>query len=137
VDQGVKVQAFADYSQDLTLEILLQQSGIPLTVRPYTVDTLLEGQSSLEVGNWKFSIEHIPGHSPDSIAFITDGYAFAGDTLFACGIGRADLPGGDMELLIRGIRNKLLTLDQATQVFPGHGPVTNIKTERNQNPYLS
>lgn len=134
--QGIPVHAHSPYSQDLTLEILLQQSGIPLTVTPYTVNQLLENNDSLEVGGWKFDILHVPGHAPDSVVFVTDGLAFAGDTLFASGVGRADLPGGDMELLIRGIREKLLTLPDTTRVLPGHGPTTSIGEERRSNPYL-
>jgi len=134
--QGVKVHAYSPYSQELTLELLLQQSGVQLTVTPYSVDELLETKDSIEIGEWKFSIAHVPGHAPDSVVFSTDGYAFAGDTLFAGGIGRADLPGGDMELLVRGIREKLLTLPDTTQVFPGHGPVTSIGEEKISNFYL-
>lgn len=136
VAQGVKVYAHSPYSQDLTLEKLLQQSGIPLTVTPYTVDFLLKNKDSLEVDGWKFSIAHVPGHAPDSVVFLSDNEAFVGDTLFASGVGRADLPGGDMELLIQGIHEKLLTLDSSTHVHPGHGPVTSIGQECSSNPYL-
>ena len=59
--------------------------------------------------------------------------AIAGDTLFAGSTGRADLPGGDMALLISGIREKLYTLPESTRIYPGHGPATDIRTERRQN----
>jgi len=135
-DQGIRVHAYSPHSQELTLELLLQQSGVPLTVTPYTVDHLLEGETSLKVSDWTFTLEHIPGHSLDSVAFISGAYAFAGDTLFSGGVGRADLPGGDMELLIRGIREKLLTLNDSTMVLSGHGPTTTIAEERATNIYL-
>lgn len=134
--QDIPLHAYAPFSQDLTLELLLQQSGIDLTVSPYTVDHLLENANTLEVAGWKFDLFHVPGHALDSVVFVSDHHAFVGDTLFASGVGRADLPGGDMELLIRGIQKKLLTLDDATQVFPGHGPTTSIGAERSSNPYL-
>ena len=58
------------------------------------------------------------------------------DTLFIDAWGRTDLPGGDHELLIRGIREKLLILPEATRVLPGHGPTTSIGEERKTNPFL-
>jgi glyoxylase-like metal-dependent hydrolase (beta-lactamase superfamily II) len=63
------------------------------------------------------------------------GELYPGDTLFAGSIGRADLPGGDPELLIRGIREKLFGLPDETVVHPGHGPATRIGAERAGNPY--
>ena len=82
----------------------------------------------------------MPGHSPDSVVFIyngiNNGVAFGGDTLFAGGVGRADLPQGDMELLLTGIRSKLFTLPPETRVFPGHGPDTTIQVEQSTNPFL-
>jgi len=136
VAKGLRLHAYAQYSQELTLEILLQQSGIPIKVDPYCVDHLLEGQTELNVGGLRFDLEHVPGHSPDSVVFIYDGLLFGGDTLFAGGVGRADLPDGNMELLLSGIRDKLLTLPPNTRVFPGHGPETNIKAEKATNPFL-
>ena len=134
--KGVRLHAYSPYSQDLTLEKMLQQSGIPITVAPYTIDELLKDKTEIEAGGIKFSIQHVPGHSPDSVVFIADDYAFVGDTLFAGSVGRADLPDGDMDLLISGIREKLLTLEVETKVFPGHGPETSIGSERAGNPYL-
>ncbi len=63
--------------------------------------------------------------------------AFVGDTLFARGIGRPDLPGGNMETLVRCIREKILTLDADTVVYPGHGPDTTVGIELAENPYLN
>ena len=61
---------------------------------------------------------------------------FGGDVLFAGGVGRWDLPGGDGKLLIDGIRKKLLTLPPETRVLPGHGPETTIGMEAKTNGYL-
>jgi glyoxylase-like metal-dependent hydrolase (beta-lactamase superfamily II) len=60
-----------------------------------------------------------------------------GDVLFAGSIGRGDLPGGDIDLLIAGIRNKLFPLQDAVTILPGHGPPTNIGTERRTNPFVA
>jgi glyoxylase-like metal-dependent hydrolase (beta-lactamase superfamily II) len=60
----------------------------------------------------------------------------AGDTLFAGSIGRTDLPGGDTAQMMRSLRDKLLTRDDAAHVLPGHGPATTIGRERASNPFL-
>ena len=64
------------------------------------------------------------------------GILFSGDTLFAGSIGRSDLPGGEYDDLIRSILEKLLPLDPATRIFPGHGPSSTIGQERTGNPFL-
>jgi hydroxyacylglutathione hydrolase len=62
---------------------------------------------------------------------------FGGDTLFAGGgMGRSDLPFGDGKLLLRSIREQLLTLPAETKVYPGHGPPTTIGREIGHNPSL-
>jgi glyoxylase-like metal-dependent hydrolase (beta-lactamase superfamily II) len=80
----------------------------------------------------------VPGHCPGSLCFLekTEKILFGGDVLFAGGVGRWDLPGGDRDLLLGGIRDKLLTLGDEVRVFPGHGPATTIGEERSSNPYL-
>lgn len=132
----IPIYAYSDYSTDLTLEKLLQQSGIPMTVTPYKVEHRVDAHTALEIGNWKFSLEHIPGHSPDSVVYLHEHHAFVGDTIFAGSIGRTDLPGGDTQTLVSGISKKLLNLADATTIYPGHGPTSKIGTERASNPFL-
>jgi glyoxylase-like metal-dependent hydrolase (beta-lactamase superfamily II) len=81
---------------------------------------------------------HIPGHSPGGSCLYLEreGMLFSGDSLFADSIGRTDLPGGSQAMLVLSIREKLLTLPEATRVFPGHGPETTIGHEKKHNPYL-
>lgn len=81
---------------------------------------------------------HVPGHSPGSICFYhaQSGSLFSGDVLFKRSIGRTDLPGGEFETLITGIKEKLLTLPDATVVYPGHGNYTTIGDEKVENIYL-
>ena len=62
---------------------------------------------------------------------------FVGDTLFAGSIGRTDLPGGDIETLLRSIREVLFRFPDPTVVWSGHGPETTIGREKRTNPFLS
>lgn len=83
---------------------------------------------------WK--VLHVPGHSPGSVCLYSEGTLIAGDTLFRGSIGRTDLPGGSEQLLLAGIRSKLLTLPAETVVYPGHGPITTLGWEQRSNPFL-
>ena len=116
---------------------LLRRIGLDLEVTPVTAASFLsEGQITL-LGK-TFSIFEVPGHCPGSICLYDsqDGLLYGGDVLFAGGVGRWDLPGGDRDLLIGGIRSKLLPLPPETIVLPGHGPSTTIGREKTSNPYL-
>jgi len=59
-----------------------------------------------------------------------------GDTLFAGSIGRADLPGGDYQTLLRSITEVLFPLGDNSVVHSGHGPDTTIGRERTTNPFV-
>ncbi len=78
-----------------------------------------------------FRVLHVPGHTPGSVAFLDESErrVYSGDTLFAGGVGRTDLPGGDGEALSRSLR-RLLALDGGLRVHPGHGNETRIDRER-------
>lgn len=91
----------------------------------------------LPLGGLEFEVRHVPGHTPGHVAFVGHGVALVGDALFAGSIGRTDLPGGDAATLLASIRKQLLTLPDATVVYPGHGPETTIGRERRSNPFLT
>ncbi len=101
-------------------------------------DRYLKPGETLIFGNARLEILHIPGHSPGSVVFYSapDQVMICGDVLFNGSIGRTDLPGGDYNLLIRGIREKLMVLPRETVVWPGHGPKTTIGHEYDTNPFL-
>jgi glyoxylase-like metal-dependent hydrolase (beta-lactamase superfamily II) len=104
---------------------------------PPADEMLAEGQL-LQIGNLTAHVLFTPGHAPGHVSFHLPEHhvIFAGDVLFQGSIGRTDLPGGDFDLLIRIIRNKLMILPDETQVLSGHGPTTTIGEERQQNPFL-
>ena len=103
-----------------------------------TVDRYIEDEEVLEVGGLKLESLYTPGHAPGHLAFYVEGegLVFGGDALFAGSVGRTDLPGGSMEVLMRSINERLLTLPDETRVLPGHGPETTIGDERAANPFL-
>jgi glyoxylase-like metal-dependent hydrolase (beta-lactamase superfamily II) len=67
---------------------------------------------------------------------LSEGHLFVGDVLFAGSIGRTDLPGGDFDALVEGVRERLFSLPDETIVHPGHGPDTTIGRERRMNPFV-
>ena len=105
---------------------------------PPEVGKYLEDGEPIVFGEHKLEVVHTPGHSPGSICFRLDGgeHLFSGDTLFQNSVGRSDLWGGNHDTLIRSIKGRLLTLDDDTQVHPGHGPSTKVGLEKRQNPFL-
>jgi glyoxylase-like metal-dependent hydrolase (beta-lactamase superfamily II) len=122
---------------------LLQQAGMHASVYGLTAedsplpDRLISVGEPLHVGNLEIDIIHVPGHSPGSVCLHVGNHLIVGDVLFSESIGRTDLPGGDHQLLIQGIREKLLVLPDATIVHPGHGPDTSIGHEKIANPFIS
>ena len=92
---------------------------------------------TLRVGDLSFEVRHVPGHSPGHVALVGHGVVFAGDVLFQGSVGRTDLPGGDYDTLLAGIRRELLALPDSTIVYAGHGPQTTIGAERRSNPFLT
>ncbi len=97
---------------------------------------LLEEGDSIEVGDIELKVIHTPGHTPGGISLGYEDLIFTGDTLFKGGVGRTDLPYGSEEQLLSSIKEKLLTYDDQTIIYPGHGPTSTIAKERRENPYL-
>lgn len=107
------------------------------TVGP--LDQLLNEGEKVQFGNSELEIIHVPGHSPGHLVFYSpkDKFIIAGDVLFYGSIGRTDLPGGDYNTLISGIKNKLFILPDDTKVYSGHGPETTLGFEKSSNPFLT
>jgi hydroxyacylglutathione hydrolase len=92
----------------------------------------------IEAGPLRANVIHTPGHTQGSIClhFPAENKLIAGDTLFAGSIGRTDLPGGSFDKIISSLQEKVLALPDTTVVVPGHGPLTTIGEERENNPFL-
>jgi glyoxylase-like metal-dependent hydrolase (beta-lactamase superfamily II) len=102
------------------------------------IEAGLAHDQTLTAGSLSANVLHTPGHTEGSVClyFPAEKLLIAGDTLFARSIGRTDLPGGSFEKIMRSLHDRVLTLPDDTAVIPGHGPVTTIGEEREENPFL-
>lgn len=113
--------------------------GYEFDIEPVKPDFLIQETVSRNFLGLEMQVLEVPGHCPGSLCFFSrnDELLIGGDVLFAGGVGRWDLPGGDGDLLFEGIRQKLFPLGDNVTVLPGHGPPTKIGTERQTNPFVS
>lgn len=107
-------------------------------VPPATVDHRHADGEALQLGACEAQVIHTPGHSPGSscLWFPEARVLFTGDTLFSGSVGRTDLPGGDLEALLRSIKERLFTLGDDVRFYPGHGPGGVLGDERRSNPFV-
>lgn len=129
------------------INLIQKRTGIPLYVHPADVIMLprsvnraeviaLGDGETLHLAGLALKVLHTPGHTPGSVCFLSGDTLLAGDTLFAGTIGRTDLHGGDSRAILASIRDKLATLPDTVNVFPGHNDPTNIGRERRTNPFF-
>lgn len=137
-EHGCKVGYHRDGIQMLTEPGFFRRLGFGWEIEPVTADLLIDETPSQNFGGIDFQVLLVPGHCPGSLCFFSkaDRVLFGGDVLFAGGVGRWDLPGGDYDLLISGIKQKVLPLGDDVTVLPGHGPATKIGRERLTNSFL-
>ena len=114
------------------------QMGIRYEVSPLP-QVYLSESGTVKFGETELELIFSPGHSPAHLCFFNkeENFLIGGDVLFYRSIGRTDLPGGNYDLLIKNIREKLFSLPEETRVYPGHGPATSIGFEKQFNPFLS
>lgn len=109
--------------------------GLPFD-QPDPPDVELSEGDVLRCGTLRFTVMHVPGHSPGLVSFNGEGVALCGDLLFAGSIGRTDLPFSDPHAMNESLA-RIATLDEGTTVYPGHGGLTTIGEELKSNPFLS
>lgn len=136
---GVKVEGPGAADQFIIDDIprMAEKYGIE-GARSVTPDLYLNEGDTVSVGDVSLEVLHVPGHTPGHMVFVHRpvGLAIVGDTLFRGSVGRTDFPYGDPDLLIKGIKEKLLPLGDNMVCLPGHGPVTSIGDEKAHNPFL-
>lgn len=136
---GARIVAHQDDAERMANPPLFILAMFGCEASPPVDETVAEGDEVL-FGEQRLQVIHTPGHTPGGICLYTPGYVFTGDTLFVGGIGRTDLPGGSMQVLLRSIRTRLLTLPEETVVLPGHNygirPQSTIGAEKRSNPFI-
>jgi len=104
---------------------------------PVRKDVVVRDGDSIRVGTLSIQAIHTPGHCPDHICLLVEGRLMTGDTLFVGECGRTDLVGGDAGAMYDSLFNKLMKLDDAIEVYPGHDygpkPSSTIGEERRTN----
>lgn len=112
--------------------------GFDYEVPPKLTRNWQDGEK-YELGELRFSVRHCPGHTRGHVVLAEEalGHVFVGDCLFLGSVGRTDLPGGDHDQLIDSIKRNILSLDDDTVVYSGHGPETTVGHERTTNPFLT
>ena len=131
------------HTLEVTNPYLCKAFGLPVPEQFSWTEISADGDissesSRIKVGSLEFEVIETPGHTPGGVCFLerNEKVLISGDTLFAGAIGRTDHPGGDYDLLMRSIFEKLMGLDGDITVIPGHGPDTSIADERMTNPFL-
>ena len=108
---------------------------------PLHQDVDVDDGSVIESGRIKFEVVHTPGHTPDSVLYIFAGNVATGDTLFVGECGRTDLPGGDPSAMFDSLLGRVMKLDDALVVLPGHDygvtPTSTIGREKKENYVLA
>lgn len=122
--QNAKGQAAQLYDMDLNVN--MPEPG-----------RLLDENATVTFGSHTFKVLETPGHSKGCLCFYCEKekVLFSGDTLFRSSIGRTDLSGGSMMMIIQSLRF-LAQLPDEVVVYPGHGPETTIGNEVAHNPYM-
>jgi glyoxylase-like metal-dependent hydrolase (beta-lactamase superfamily II) len=136
---GLKPQAHkADVEALPSAQEQARLFGLQDRIQSIPIEKYIVGNETIQFGHSELTALLVPGHSPGSLAFYNkkNGFAVTGDVIFNGSIGRTDLWGGNQEVLIAAIKDKILSLPDETILYPGHGPETNVISESMNNPFL-
>ena len=143
--QALGVPVWLHRDDNFLYERVVQQGqmfGLAVDPQP-PIDNFYDGEGPLRFGRYEVRVLHTPGHCPGGVCLAVKKEAtnelptlIVGDTLFAGSIGRTDLPGGDMNTLLRSIREVLFSFPDECVVWSGHGEPTTIGREKRTNPFL-
>jgi glyoxylase-like metal-dependent hydrolase (beta-lactamase superfamily II) len=128
------IGAVKSFSYKYDVKVYLHNDDREALPEDINVETVKDGDK-ISVGRNVFEIIHTPGHTPGSLCIKSGDNLFAGDTLFNGSVGRTDLPGGSTKELMRSL-DKLIKLPDKVVVYPGHGAITTMESEKKINPYL-
>ena len=133
---GIRVYAPSD-EKDLLNDCRLNCSYDLATAYETEADVYLKDGECLMIAGIEFKLLHTPGHTEGSSCYYVENenVLFSGDTLFFRSVGRSDFPTGDGYTLMKSL-SKLMKLPEETIVYCGHGPKTEIGSEKRENPYI-
>ena len=164
-EQGLKLKAVllthAHFDHIMGLSDVMEDIKVPVYVEEADLPMMMDGESNLssgymrggyqfedavpvrdgqqlQIAGFQFRVIHTPGHTPGGCCyyFPYEDVIFTGDSLFCCSICRKDFKAGSMADLVRTVKEKIMTLPEHTEVYPGHNDTTTIENERMYNPYL-
>ncbi len=115
-----------------------KELGLP---PPGLADRRLRDGEKIAVGTLTLEVIHTPGHTPGSVCYKAGNNLFTGDTLFVGDVGRTDLVGGSLDILLNSLKEKVIVLPEETIVWPGHDygetPTSTLAWEMEENPYIT
>jgi glyoxylase-like metal-dependent hydrolase (beta-lactamase superfamily II) len=143
---GVEVEAILTTHGHLdhigAVDEVSEALGVPFRLHP--IDEPIAGRTTqaplsdgevIPLGETSLLTVHTPGHTPGSVCFFSPGVLFTGDTLFPGGPGATRFEYASFDTIIESIRGRLFTMDDETEVYPGHGPtMTTLGKEKPQLP---
>jgi glyoxylase-like metal-dependent hydrolase (beta-lactamase superfamily II) len=135
---GAKIYISESDADGLRSNLASLSMTMRIPLNPVEPDVLLHDGDTFTAAGLSFRVLETPGHTIGGVTFVCDEErcAFSGDTLFAGGYGRCDLPTGDFQALTHSIRNVLFELPEDYTVYPGHEEQTTIGEEKRSNPIL-
>ena len=113
----------------------LPMFGMPEMTIP-KIDRFIEDGDILHLGNLEIKVLHTPGHTQGGVCYLVEDNLFTGDTIFKEAVGRCDLEGGNFPQIVESIEDKIFTLPENTTIYPGHGKMTSVKWEKENNRFL-
>ena len=123
------IGAMAQLRQELKIPLAAHAADADVLLPPPEI--MLEDGDTIDFGKIRMAVSHTPGHTPGGLCFFTEGHLLSGDTLFPGGPGRTNTP-ADFARIVKSITEKIFTLDDNTQVYPGHGEPTTIKKSKDE-----
>ena len=100
------------------------------------IDRFVEDGDSIQLGDINIRVLHTPGHTQGGVCYLAENKLFSGDTIFREAVGRCDLEGGNFNQIVESIENKIYTLPDDTEIYPGHGKPTTVGWEKVHNQFL-
>jgi len=119
---------------------VVQRTGAKIVAHrkvPFRTDRAVDEGDVIEAGGLRVEVLYTPGHTQDSVLYIFSGHVATGDTLFVGECGRTDLEGGDPSQMYDTLLGRVVRLDDALVVLPGHDygvtPTSTIGREKQEN----